>query len=87
MQFILTFISALFAALFVRAAPAAIGSLAMRDDGSCNTGSAVCCNSVSSPDNLNNGTVSLLGVLGVNIDNLLNNIGIGCSALVGGTSW
>ncbi|KAH9927575.1 uncharacterized protein B0H18DRAFT_1118383 [Fomitopsis serialis] len=92
MQFILTFISALFAALFAVAAPTNIGAnlnaragLAVRDgSSSCSAGPVLCCDSVESANNLSSNTTSTLGALGISVGDLLNDIGVGCSSLSGG---
>ncbi|KZT67521.1 hydrophobin-domain-containing protein [Daedalea quercina L-15889] len=54
--------------------------------GSCNAGPVVCCNSAQSANNLDDGVTALLGLLGINVSDLANDVGLGCTSLVGGAS-
>ncbi|KAH9927573.1 uncharacterized protein B0H18DRAFT_1118381 [Fomitopsis serialis] len=54
--------------------------------GSCNAGPVSCCNTVESANNLSNGTSTLMGILGIDVSNLLNDVGVGCSSLAAGAS-
>ncbi|EED82016.1 predicted protein, partial [Postia placenta Mad-698-R] len=50
--------------------------------GQCNTGSVQCCNSVVSGDSAH----SLLGLLGIVLENVGELVGIGCQGIVGGST-
>ncbi|TFY58305.1 hypothetical protein EVJ58_g6502 [Rhodofomes roseus] len=54
--------------------------------GSCNSGPVQCCKTTESSGNLSDGTTSLLGVLGINVSDLANDIGLNCASLVGGAT-
>ncbi|KAI0720858.1 fungal hydrophobin-domain-containing protein [Fomitopsis betulina] len=54
--------------------------------GQCNTGPVVCCNSVESPGGLSSSTKGILGLLGISVGDILDDVGLGCSSLVGGAS-
>ncbi|KZT67523.1 hydrophobin-domain-containing protein [Daedalea quercina L-15889] len=102
MQFVLTFISALLAAIFVNATPVSYGvdvsadakvgaSLFRRGGssggaGSCNAGANYCCNSVTNASNADESTTGILNAIGVDLSDTLNNVGLGCTSLVGGAS-
>ena len=103
MQFVLFILFSLFAALLVNAglAPQPVhtkrlsASFRRGDSGSgsggqsqCNAGPTHCCNTVAQTSDLDASTTNFIGsLLGVAAGDLLNGVGIGCSALVGGASW
>ncbi|KAH9840685.1 hydrophobin [Rhodofomes roseus] len=99
MQFALTFLTTILAALFVKAAPSpthiGIGAdanahvgidVSARDNSSCNAGATYCCNNSVNATNADSSTTNILATIGIDLSNALNNVGLGCKSTIGGAA-
>ena len=54
---------------------------------SCATSGAFCCNSTIPAKDADSSLTTFLGALGMGLENLANNLGLGCTSMMDGVSW
>ena len=54
---------------------------------SCASSGAFCCNSTIPAQDADSSLTTFLGALGMGLENLANNLGLGCASMTSGVSW
>lgn len=66
---------------------AARGTSGSGTGASCATSGAFCCNSTIPAKDADSSLTTFLGALGMGLENLANNLGLGCTSMMDGVSW
>lgn len=74
-------------ALHQRVDIAARGTSGSGSGASCASSGAFCCNSTIPAIDADNSLTTFLGALGMGLENLANNLGLGCTSMTSGVSW